>query len=98
MDRDRLIATLRAHSDASAPEVAAAYLFGSVARGEGRPGSDVDVGVIMAKGVPRSFEEFPMDLEGDLERALGRPVDLIVMNGAPVDLIHRILRDGHPGG
>jgi hypothetical protein len=28
------------------------------------------------------------------ERHLGRPVDLLVLNQTPVDLIHRVLRDG----
>lgn len=36
----------------------------------------------------------PLDLEGDLERALRRAVQLIVLNNAPADLVHRVLRDG----
>jgi hypothetical protein len=30
----------------------------------------------------------------DLTGAVGRPVDLVVLNRAPVDLVHHILRDG----
>ena len=33
-------------------------------------------------------------LEGELERALGRTVDLVVLNDVPVDLRIRVLRDG----
>jgi len=29
-----------------------------------------------------------------LERLLGKPVDLVILNRAPLDLIHRVLRDG----
>jgi hypothetical protein len=32
--------------------------------------------------------------EGDLERLLRRPVQVVVLNSAPVDLVHRILRNG----
>jgi hypothetical protein len=30
----------------------------------------------------------------ELEALLGRPVDLVVLNTAPVDLVHRVMRDG----
>ena len=33
-------------------------------------------------------------LEGDLERALGGPVQVVALNRAPPDLVHRVLRDG----
>ena len=33
-------------------------------------------------------------MRAELEALLGRPVDLIVLNEAPVDLVHRVLRDG----
>ena len=44
MDRDDVIATLRAHeADLHRAGVARLYLFGSVARQEARPDSDVDL-------------------------------------------------------
>ncbi|MGD0430621.1 MAG: nucleotidyltransferase family protein [Acetobacteraceae bacterium] len=44
MDRDNVIATLRAHeADLHQVGVARLYLFGSVARHEARPDSDVDL-------------------------------------------------------
>lgn len=33
-------------------------------------------------------------LQDDLEERLHRRVDLVAMNGAPLDLLHRVLRDG----
>lgn len=71
-----------------------AYLYGSRARGEDRPGSDVDVAVLYAQTPPATLEGAGFDLQGELERALGQPVDLLVLNRAPVDLVHRVLRDG----
>ena len=44
MDRDHVIETLRAHeADLHRAEAARLYLFGSVARREARPDSDVDL-------------------------------------------------------
>jgi predicted nucleotidyltransferase len=75
--------------------VVCAYLFGSFARGEATSRSDVDVAVLFEKDPEPRLDAGPLDLEGELERALGRPVQLVVLNRAPADLVHRILRDGH---
>jgi predicted nucleotidyltransferase len=74
--------------------VVAAYLFGSVARGTSRRGSDVDIAILCSGSPPTSLADLPLDLEADLERLLGAPVQVVVLNRAPVDLIHRVLRDG----
>jgi len=74
--------------------IAAAYLFGSVARGTAGPGSDVDVGVLYEEDPPLTLEGLGLRLEGDLESLLRRPVQLVVLNHAPVDLAIRVLRDG----
>ncbi len=72
----------------------AVYLFGSVARGTAARASDVDVGVLLDRAPARTFESLPLDLEGRLERAVGRPVQVVVVDPAPADLVHRVLRDG----
>ena len=74
--------------------IAAAYLFGSVARGTARPGSDVDVGILYSEDPPRTLKGLGFELEGALEGLLKLPVQLVVLNRAPVDLIIRVLRDG----
>jgi len=71
-----------------------AYLFGSTARGAARTGSDLDLGVLFATDPPQTLAGLHLDLADDLSVATGRPVDLVVLNRAPVDLIHRVLRDG----
>jgi predicted nucleotidyltransferase len=75
-------------------DVVAAYLYGSVARGTPRPTSDVDVAVLYPGEPPATLAGLPLDLEVELERLLGAPVQVVVLNRAPVDLIHRVLRDG----
>jgi predicted nucleotidyltransferase len=75
-------------------DVVAAYLFGSVARGEATSASDVDVAVLLRDDPPPGLAGLALPLEGELERRIGRPVQLVVLNRAPVDLVHRVLRDG----
>lgn len=72
----------------------AAYLFGSVARGTDRPSSDVDVAILLQTPPSGELDGVRFSLEGDLERALGRPCQIVLLNDAPVDLVHRVLRDG----
>lgn len=74
--------------------IAAAYLFGSVARGTAGPGSDVDVGILYAEDPPRTLQGLGFGLEGELEKLLQLPVQVVVLNRAPVDLVIRVLRDG----
>ena len=53
-----------------------AWLFGSFARGEETSDSDVDILVVLDHSQPVGLKFFGM--WGDLERMLGRPVDLVV--------------------
>jgi predicted nucleotidyltransferase len=80
--------------EANGQSVAAAYLFGSVARGTARDDSDVDVAVLFESASPQTLEGLHFDLADRLEDVLGRTVDLVVLNHASADLAHRVLRDG----
>jgi predicted nucleotidyltransferase len=53
-----------------------AWLFGSFARGEETPDSDVDILVVLDHSQPVGLEFFGM--YEDLTKMLGRPVDLVV--------------------
>jgi predicted nucleotidyltransferase len=72
----------------------AVYLFGSVARGEAGPESDVDVGILFAEDPPATLSAPQFAIEAALERLLGSPVQVVALNRAPADLVHRVLRDG----
>jgi hypothetical protein len=78
------------------PEVLEAYLFGSLARGEAQPHSDVDVAVYLAPGAgDPSGLGLDAAIAADLMRALETSrVDVVVLNAAPPLLYHRVLRDG----
>lgn len=73
-----------------------AYLFGSQARGDVGPLSDIDIAVYFDEAV-NSNERFDLRLEvlgklTDLFRTDG--VDVVALNDTPPLLTHRILRDG----
>jgi predicted nucleotidyltransferase len=92
---DRLLARLSGALAGENTDLCCAYLFGSWARGDARRDSDVDVAVLFSADPPRTLAGLHLDLADRLKGALGgRPVDLVVLNHAPVDLVHRVLRDG----
>jgi len=72
----------------------AAYLYGSRARGTAGTTSDVDLAVLLAEAPPATLKSVASDLEAEIERVLRLPVEVVVLNGAPADLVHRIFRDG----
>jgi predicted nucleotidyltransferase len=94
MVKDGVEARLCTFFEAEHHGAAAVYLFGSEARGEATPASDVDVGVLFAVDPPRTYDGLPLALEGALERLLGRATQVVALNYAPVDLRARVLRDG----
>jgi uncharacterized protein len=78
------------------PEIAAAWLFGSVVREQAREDSDLDVAVLLrdpdasALTCRRSL----MDLAARLERAAGRRIDLVVLGLHDPILAQRVLSEG----
>jgi predicted nucleotidyltransferase len=89
-----IVQQLRAAFDHADAALVCAYLYGSLARGQGHRESDVDIAVLYATDPPSTLDGLGVELSNSLERHLGRRVDLLVLNRAPVDLIHRVLRDG----
>jgi predicted nucleotidyltransferase len=73
--------------------VAYGLLFGSVARGQARADSDVDVALGLVDGA--QMDPLAVGrLVSDLERASGHTVDMVLLHGAPPALAYRIFRDG----
>lgn len=74
------------------PEIIAAYLFGSVARGCLKPASDIDVAVLLEE---TGSNDFPLaGFMAKLEKILIRPVDVVVLNRADELLKYEIRRHG----
>lgn len=86
--------TLRAVLETAPPEVVAVYLYGSRARGTAKQGSDLDLALLLAAPPASTLRSLARDIEDVVERALRIPVEAVVLNRAPADLVHRVLRDG----
>ena len=78
-----------------------AYLFGSRARGDARPGSDVDLAVLLDARVASggvadksSLLARHLDLAARLHDAGAGEVDLVLLDDAPLPLRGRVAREG----
>ncbi|MFC2780276.1 nucleotidyltransferase [Actinomyces oris] len=69
-------------------------VFGSVARGEGGPGSDVDLLYELAQGRALGWEI--EDLSQDLADLFGRPVDLVSRKALHPLIRDQVLADAEP--
>jgi len=67
-----------------------AYLYGSFV--EGGPFRDVDVGVYVEAAEPGQASAKALDLSGRLSDRAGLPVDVRVLNGAPVPFLFHVFR------
>lgn len=94
MSGSDLTQVLRTFFEADSHGASAVYLFGSTARGAAGSDSDVDVGLLLTSPPVPTLEGQPFDVADALERVLGRPVDVVVLNTAPADLRIRVLRNG----
>jgi predicted nucleotidyltransferase len=91
LTRDHVAERLAAHADElRSLGVRSLDLFGSTARGEARPESDVDL-LVEFKEVP-GFVGY-VRLRNRLEQILGRHVDLVMASGLHPRLRERILRE-----
>jgi predicted nucleotidyltransferase len=93
-DKDAIIGLLREFFVRHHAGIVCVYLYGSLARGEAHRQSDIDIAVLYTKDPAPTLDGLGLDLGDTLERRLGWPVDLLILNRAPVDLVHRVLRDG----
>jgi predicted nucleotidyltransferase len=87
---DQLGAALDTEAD-----VLFAYLYGSVAKGRERPGSDIDVAVFLDTP-PGRPEDRVLEIEAALEQSVGRAVQAVALNTAPLELVQNVLRTGRP--
>jgi len=80
---------------ATQPDVAAAYVFGSVAQGRATARSDVDIALLLAEpSDPVRLAERRLQLMEQLALYADHPVDVVVLNRNSVLLQHQALSAG----
>src|SRR5436309_2235296 len=91
VDVQRLIESLR-RCLLARPEILEAYLFGSQAREDAQPHSDIDVAVCVdLDRMADSLFGYAAELTADLVALLqNNDVDVVVLNQAPPLLYHRV--------
>ena len=92
---DRIVPMLRSWFLAHGQGLVAAYLFGSVARGQERADSDVDIGIVLGRPFRPSLEDLDRlaGMQQELADLLSREVDLVPLDSASPDLRHNVLVD-----
>jgi len=73
-----------------APGVEGAFVYGSTVRGDARPGSDVDVCLIVREGEPSRARRRQLS---DVEFLLGKPLDVVEYSAG---VARQRARSGHP--
>ena len=82
------------------PEILAAYLYGSHAKGRAGRHSDVDIGILLQerRGRPeiRIPPTYEVDVAGEIAGTVGdERVEVVILNSAPPLLAHEATRHGH---
>jgi predicted nucleotidyltransferase len=86
VDESALVTSLRS----TLPDVQAMYVFGSVARGDERAGSDLDLAVLCPRPLPSATR---WELQGRLAALVHRNVDLVDLRAASAVLRVNVLDD-----
>lgn len=76
-----IIETIKAH-----PDVVAIYLFGSYAKGDQHPMSDVDIAVILDKFTPES--------EADIGSLISQEIDVVLFHRLPLQIKFEVFKHG----
>ena len=77
------------------PDIDAAYIFGSEARGQALPWSDVDIAVLFKPGSDdASLMARQLELMGELQDFTSREVQVVILNHAPPQLAYEVVRHG----
>ena len=94
MDTANLMETICRAVAPHASGIACVYLFGSRARGEAGAGSDIDLGVLYSEEPAPTLAGLGREVADAVTEATGHEADVVVLNRASPDLVHRVLRDG----
>lgn len=77
---------------ASNESIIAAYLFGSAAKSTDKPNSDIDIAVLLDEDRSEAFQVLSFITK--MEKAIGRRLDVVVLNRAGEVLKHEVRRFG----
>lgn len=89
MEKDQLVTVLKPYFEKER-DILFSFLFGSRASGKTCLESDIDIAVYLK----RQDDKLENKIQNDLERLLGKEVDLVILNRSPSTLSWNIIRKG----
>jgi predicted nucleotidyltransferase len=89
--RDKMVESISFYLRETMESISTAYLFGSFATADFF--SDIDLGVII-KNDRANLMLFELELESRLEKICGHPVDVRVLNRAPLSFCQNVIKYG----
>jgi predicted nucleotidyltransferase len=90
-EKEKVIETLSSYLLRQRQDITAAYLFGSFVALD--TFADIDLAVLTALNFKRVLT-FELDLEKALEKICSYPVDVRVLNAAPLSFCKNVIREG----
>ncbi|MGD8388891.1 MAG: nucleotidyltransferase domain-containing protein [Desulfobacteraceae bacterium] len=90
-EKKRLLSEITDRLTELCPDLVAAYVFGSFISADAF--SDMDLGLLFSEN-PSKPLLLELDLETELERTTACPVDVRVLNGAPLSFVQSVIRTG----
>lgn len=80
---------------AQQPAIVLAYLFGSVARGQATPLSDIDIAILLDASLDEAQRlNTHLDIAVAVAELLGEKAQVTLLNNAPPFLAYNVIRDG----
>lgn len=89
--KDIIIKAISAYLDRQRQDIITAYLFGSFVTDESF--SDIDLAILTQMEIAKPLE-FELGLENELEKVARFPVDIRILNSAPLSFCQNVIRHG----
>ena len=90
-EEEKVIQIISSHFFQQYDEIFAVYIFGSFI--SERHFSDIDIGIITAMDLSKPLD-FELKLENRLEKLIKYPVDVRILNRAPISFSQNVFRTG----
>ena len=90
-EKEKVIQIISSHLFQQYDEILAVYIFGSFI--SERHFSDIDIGIITAMDLNKLLD-FELKLENRLEKLIKYPVDVRILNRAPISFSQNVFRTG----
>jgi uncharacterized protein len=90
-EKEKIIQVISSHFFQQYDDIISVYIFGSFI--SERQFSDIDIGIITAMDLSKPLD-FELNLENRLEKLIKYPVDVRILNRAPISFSQNVFRTG----